>query len=288
MNRANRNLASSATPRRIRAVIVDDEELARQVLSEFIGGHSDIEIVAECANGFEAVKAVAELQPDLLFLDIQMPKLDGFEVLELIGTDAVVVFVTAYDSYAIKAFEVHAVDYLLKPYGADRFEAALARAKERLSGKSGGKTSANPTSGAASELGGARAATPSTSQQKAADLAAAARPPSQYLERVPVRDGTRVFIIPIAKLDYVEAQDDYVALCAEGKKHLKQQTISSLEAALDPSRFLRIHRSYIVNLERVTKVEPYAKDSHVAVLANGAQLPVSRAGYSRLRAFLDR
>lgn len=288
MNRPNRNLASSATPRRIRAVIVDDEELARQVLREFIGGNPDIEIVAECANGFEAVKAVAELQPDLLFLDIQMPKLDGFEVLELIGTDAVVVFVTAYDSYAIKAFEVHAVDYLLKPYGADRFEAALARAKERLSGKSGGKTSEKPTSGATSEAGGAGAAVPSISQQKAAELAAAARPPAQYLERVPVRDGTRVFIIPITKLDYVEAQDDYVALCAEGKKHLKQQTISSLEAALDPSRFMRIHRSYIVNLERVTKVEPYAKDSHVAVLANGAQLPVSRAGYSRLRAFLDR
>ncbi len=121
-----------------------------------------------------------------------------------------------------------------------------------------------------------------------ADLAAAARPPSQHLDRIAVRDGTRVFIIPIAKLDYVEAQDDYVALATEGKKHLKQQTISSLESALDPSRFLRIHRSYIVNLERVVKVEPYAKDTHVAVLANGTQLPVSRAGYARLRAFLDR
>jgi two-component system LytT family response regulator len=121
-----------------------------------------------------------------------------------------------------------------------------------------------------------------------ADLAAAARPPAQYIQRVPVRDGTRVFIIPVDKLDYAEAQDDYVSLCAEGKKHLKQQTISSLEAALDPSRFMRIHRSFIVNLERVARVEPYAKDSHVAVLLNGTQLPVSRAGYARLRAFLDR
>jgi two-component system, LytTR family, response regulator len=250
---------------KIRAVIVDDEELARQVLREFLGAHPEIELVAECANGFEAVKSVTELKPDLLFLDIQMPKLDGFEVLELIGSDSRVIFVTAFDSYAIKAFEVHAVDYLLKPFGADRFEAALNRAKQGLANKKSSHAEMPP-----------------------ADLAAAARPPSQHLDRIAVRDGTRVFIIPIAKLDYVEAQDDYVALATEGKKHLKQQTISSLEAALDPSRFLRIHRSYIVNLERVVKVEPYAKDTHVAVLSNGVQIPVSRAGYARLRAFLDR
>jgi two-component system, LytTR family, response regulator len=250
--------------KRIRAVIVDDEELARQVLREFLSAHHEVEIAAECANGFEAVKAVAEQKPDLVFLDIQMPKLDGFEVLELIGPGAAVVFVTAYDSYAIKAFEVHAVDYLLKPIGAERFEAALKRAKERLGGTLPQQT-LPPT-----------------------ELAAAARPPSQYLDRIPVRDGTRVFIIPVSKLDYAEAQDDYVALASEGKKHLKQQTISSLETALDPSRFLRIHRSYIVNLERVARVEPYSKDSHVAVLANGVQLPVSKAGYTRLRAFLDR
>jgi len=250
--------------RKIRAVIVDDEELARQVLREFLSAHREVEIAAECANGFEAVKTVAEQKPDLVFLDIQMPKLDGFEVLELIGPGTAVVFVTAYDSYAIKAFEVHAVDYLLKPIGAERFEAALTRAKERLAGALPQQT-LPPT-----------------------ELAAAARPPSQHLDRIPVRDGTRVFIIPIAKLDYAEAQDDYVALACEGKKHLKQQTISSLEAALDPSRFLRIHRSYIVNLERVARVEPYGKDSHVAVLTNGTQLPVSKSGYARLRAFLDR
>ena len=249
---------------KIRVVIVDDEELARQVLCEFLSAHNDVEVVAECANGFEAVKAVAEQKPNLVFLDIQMPKLDGFEVLELVGRDAAVIFVTAYDSYAIKAFEVHAVDYLLKPVGAERFEAALTRARERLGGKLPHQT------------------------VPPAELAAAARPPSQYLDRIPVRDGTRVFIVPVSKLDYAEAQDDYVALAAEGKKHLKQQTISSLETALDPSRFLRIHRSYIVNLERVARVEPYGKDSHVAVLSNGAQLPVSKSGYARLRAFLDR
>lgn len=249
---------------KIRAVIVDDEELARQILREFIAAHSDIEIVAECANGFEAVKAITELKPDLLFLDIQMPKLDGFEVLELVGNESAVIFVTAYDNHAIRAFEVHAVDYLLKPISAERFEAALVQARERLKGKKPEKVPA------------------------AAELAAAARPTSQYLSRIPVRDGTRVFIVPVAKLDYAEAQDDYVALASEGKKHLKQQTISSLETGLDPARFLRIHRSYIVNLERVTRVEPYGKDSYVAVLTNGTQLPVSRSGYTRLRAFLDR
>ncbi len=255
---------SPETTRKIRAIIVDDEELARQILREFLSAHPEIELVAECANGFEAVKAVAELKPDLVFLDIQMPKLDGFEVLELIGNETAVVFVTAHDNFAIRAFEVHAVDYLMKPVGANRFEAALKRAKERLESKA-----------------------PSNAVS-AAELAAAARPPAQYLERIPVRDGARVFIIPVAKLDYVEAQDDYVALASDGKKHLKQQTIASLETALDPSRFLRVHRSYIVNLERVAKIEPYSKDSHVAVLSTGAQLPVSRAGYARLREFLDR
>lgn len=250
---------SGTNESKIRTIIVDDEELARQVLREFLSSHPEIEIVAECANGFEAVKSVVELKPDLLFLDIQMPKLNGFEVLDLVGTDRAIVFVTAYDEYALKAFEIHAVDYLLKPFPADRFETALQRAKQRMAGK----------------------------LPAPAELAASARPAAEHLERIVVRDGTRVYVIPVAKLDYVEAQDDYVALCTEGKKHLKQQTISSLEGDLDPSRFLRIHRSYIVNLERVTKIEPYSKDNHVVVLSNGSQLPVSRSGYARLRTFLE-
>ena len=252
------------TKTKIRTVLVDDEQLARQVLREFISAHADLEIAAECSNGFEAVKAVADQKPDLLFLDVQMPKLDGFEVLELIGNQTAVVFVTAYDNYAIKAFEVHAVDYLLKPFSAERFNAALTRAKQRLSGGAPQKSPA------------------------AADLAASARPPAQYLDRVAVREGSQVSIIPVSKLDYAEAQDDYVALVSAGKKHLKQQTISNLEASLDPTRFLRVHRSYIVNLERVSKVEPYGKDTHVAVLSTGVQIPVSRAGYARLKTFLDR
>ena len=193
---------SAETNKTCRAIVVDDEELARQVIREMLKAHPEVEIAGECANGFEAVRMAGELRPELLFLDIQMPKLDGFEVLELIGTGSAIVFVTAYDSYAIRAFEVHAVDYLLKPFGAERFEAALERAKERLDSKS-------PS-----------AAVPAT------ELAATARPPAQYLERIPVRDGAQVFIIPVSKLDFAEAQDDYVALCTEGKKHLKQQPIS--------------------------------------------------------------
>ena len=245
--------------RKCRAVIVDDEELARRVLRELLRAHNEVEVVAECANGFEAVKAVAELKPDLLFLDVQMPKLDGFEVLELIAEGPAVIFVTAYDQYALRAFEAHAVDYLLKPFGADRLKVALERTKERLGGK----------------------------LPPPAELAAAARPPAQYLERIVVKDGSRVHIIPVSKLDYAEAQDDYVALAVEGKKHLKQQTLSNLEKALDPERFLRIHRSYIVNLDRLGKVEPYGKDTHVVILTTGAQLPVSRSGYARLREILE-
>jgi two-component system, LytTR family, response regulator len=247
------------TDKKLTAIIVDDEQLARAVLREMLSHHPEIEIIAECANGFDAVKAVSERKPDLLFLDIQMPKLDGFEVLELIGTDMAIVFATAYDQYALKAFEVHAVDYLLKPYGTDRFEAALVRAKERSGGKG-----------------------PAPSE-----LRSAATPPGQFADRIVVRDGSNVYIIPTARLDYVEAQDDYIALASKGAKHLKQQTISSIEASLDPKQFLRIHRSYIVNLERVAKVEPYGKDSKVAILQDGTKLPVSRSGYAHLRDVLD-
>ncbi len=244
----------------LRAVIVDDEELARAFLRELLRPHPDIEIAAECANGFEAVKAVAETAPDLLFLDVQMPKLDGFEVLELIGqapaAPPVVIFVTAYDQYAMRAFDAHAVDYLLKPFSTERFELALERARSRLG-------------------------------ERRLPVEVAARPPAERPQRLVVRDGTRVHIIPLDKLDYVEAQDDYVALHSGGKSYLKQQPIASLEAALDPRRFVRIHRSFIINLERLARIEPYGKERRIAILADGARLPVSRSGYSRLMEAMD-
>ena len=264
---------SAATENKIGALIVDDEELARQVLRELLQSHPEVEILAECANGFEAVKAVTEHKPDLIFLDVQMPKLTGFDVLELIEGDIAVIFTTAYDQYAMKAFEVHAVDYLLKPIGGERFESALGRVKTRVAEKRKARQQAQGEA--------------AISVQRAADLAATARPPQQYLERIVVRDGTRVTLIPTAKLDYVEAQDDYIALASHGSKHLKQQTIASIEAGLDPARFVRIHRSYIVNFERVVRIEPYGKDSRLAILADNTRLPVSRAGYARLKALLE-
>jgi two-component system LytT family response regulator len=236
------------------AIIVDDEELARGYLRELLRTHSEISVIGECANGFDAVKAVSEYAPDLLFLDVQMPKLDGFEVLELIDSAKApaVIFVTAYDQYAMRAFDAHAVDYLLKPFDAARLTRALERAKERVG-----------------------------SRQLPRAAIAAARTGGERPHRMVVKDGARVHVIPISKLDYVEAQDDYVALHSEGKSYLKQQPIGEVEALLDPSAFVRIHRSSIVNLERVARIEPYTKESRIAILHDGTRLPVSRAGYAR-------
>jgi two-component system LytT family response regulator len=215
--------------------------------------------VAECSNGFEAVKAVSEIAPDLLFLDIQMPKLNGFEVLELIGQGPAVVFVTAYDQYALRAFEVHAVDYLLKPFTPERLSEALDRARQRME-----RNEASPV------------------PELLKETRAAAKP----IERVLVKDGAKVHVIPVGKIDYIEAQDDYVGIRAGGKEYLKQDTMAELESLLNPERFIRIHRSYILNIDRLMRLEPYAKDSRVAVLSDGTQLPVSRAGYARLKPLL--
>jgi two-component system LytT family response regulator len=237
------------------AVIVDDEELARQYLRELLAAQPEVRVARECANGFEAVKAVAELKPDLLFLDVQMPKLDGFEVLELLDAETApaVIFVTAYDQYAMRAFDAHAVDYLLKPFDAARLARAIEHARQRVG-----------------------------SRQLPREAAAMARPPGERPHRIVIKDGARVHVIPIAKLDYVEAQDDYVSLHSEGRGYLKQQPIGEIEALLDPAAFVRIHRSAIVNLERVARIEPYAKDSRIAILRDGSKLPVSRTGYARL------
>lgn len=243
----------------MRIVVVDDEPLARAVVREFAAADPEIEIAAECANGFEAVKAVAEHQPDLVLLDVQMPKLDGFEVLELLGRDQPVIFITAYDQYALRAFEVHAVDYLLKPFGAERFEQAMVRARERL-----------------------RARRPTPVQEIVRDAKGRTGP----IERVLIRDGANVHVLPVDAIDYVEAQDDYVAFKSGGKQYLKDQTLAALETTLDPKRFVRIHRSYVLNIDRISKVELYAKDSRIAILRDGTRLPVSRAGYARLSELL--
>jgi len=244
----------------MRVIIVDDELLARAVLREHLAAYADVEIVGECANGFEAVKAIAELAPDLVFLDIQMPKLDGFEVVELAGAKTQYVFVTAYDQFALRAFEVHALDYLLKPFSRERLEQALAHARERL---------------------GSPAVAAAGSQAVAAAQEAAQR--RAPLSRILIRDGTRVQVIPAASIDYIEAQDDYVQVVAAGKAWLKSQRLSELEEQLDPGAFLRVHRSYIVSLAAIERIEAVGKDSHCAVLRGGARIPVSRSGYQKLR-----
>jgi two-component system LytT family response regulator len=241
----------------LRVVIVDDEELARKVVSEYLAGQADVTVVAECANGFEAVKAVTDLKPDLVLLDVQMPKLNGFEVVELIGRDQPVVFVTAFDEYALKAFEVHAVDYLLKPFDRDRLVEALDRARARIA-----RHDTTPVEGL---VGQTR---------------------SRPAERVLIRDGARVHVLPVDSIDYVQAQDDYVSVRSGGRAYLKEQTLSDLESSLDPKRFVRIHRSYLLNVERLARVEQTPRESRVAVLKDGTTLPVSRAGYGNIQRLL--
>lgn len=238
----------------MRVLIVDDEELARSVVREYLRAHADVEILAECANGYQAVKAITEMEPDLVFLDIQMPKLTGFEVAELAGAKTRYIFCTAFDEYALKAFEIHAIDYLLKPFSAQRFAQALQHARSSL--------------GQVQDI-------PALLQQTMKSDAP--------LARVLIRDGSKVHIIASEKIDFIEAQDDYVQVHSEGKSYLKNQRLSELENQLDGSQFLRIHRSYLLNLERLARIETASKDSHHAILQNGQRLPVSRSGYQKLK-----
>ena len=243
----------------LRVLIVDDEELARRGLRRDLAADPAIEVLAECPDGFEAVRAAAELKPDLVLLDIQMPRLNGFEVLELLDPEIAVIFVTAHDEHAVRAFEVNAVDYVLKPVDPSRLLQALERARERR-----------------------RRPEPMPVEA----LTAASRPVGVPLGRILVRDGSQVHVLPVETIDYIEAQDDYIAVHAAGRTHLKQQTIASLEALLDPSRFVRIHRSYILNLDRLAQIELMTKDSRIVILRNGTRLPLSRAGHARLQALL--
>jgi two-component system LytT family response regulator len=247
------------TPKLLTVVIVDDETPARALIREYLELHTDVHVIAECSNGLEAVKAANELKPDLLFLDIQMPKLDGFEVLDLIGRDAAgVIFTTAYDEYALRAFEVHAVDYLLKPFGPERFAESLQLARSRISQR-------QPI--------------------PARELLETHREGSA-IDRLLIRDRSQVHVIPIEQIDYVEAQDDYVSIRAAGRSYLKEQTLGELETQLTSKGFLRIHRRYILNVSRLARIELSEKDSRVAILNDKTELPISRSGYAKLRELL--
>ncbi len=242
-----------------KVLIIDDEPLARSIVKECMEQHPQLQLMEECSNGFEGVKAIQQHQPDLIFLDIQMPKITGFEMLELIEEPPHVIFTTAFDEYAMQAFEANAVDYLLKPFSQQRFDKAIVKWMEL------NKTEVKiPTAHLLKE---------------------AAKHPMQN-ERVVVKTGTKIKIIPVADIHYLEAADDYVKIYTAEGSFLKKQTMGYFEEVLSTSLFVRTHRSYMVNMQQITRIDPYEKENHVAVLRSGVKIPVSRAGYPKLKAVL--
>lgn len=239
----------------IKVIVIDDEPLARSIILDYLEGFADIEVVAECGDGFEAAKAIAAHQPDLLFLDIQMPKITGFELLELLDNRPDTIFTTAFDEYAIKAFEQHAIDYLLKPISKERFDAAMQKFRDMRLGKGMKPDPALLTN-------------------------------DQVLERVVVKTGTKINIVPVDQISFLQADDDYVQIHTAEGRFLKKDTMSTFEKRLDPSQFVRIHRSFIVQINQIDRIEPYEKDSFVAILKTGEKLSVSKAGYTRLKQIL--
>ena len=246
---------------KIKIILIDDESLARDLVKNYLTDYPNVEVLSECSDGFQGIKAIQELQPDLIFLDVQMPKLTGFELLEILEKPPVIIFTTAYNEYAIKAFELNAVDYLLKPFSKERFSKAIEKAQEKISLKE-------------------------TEGDKLKNLSTTIST-NTSIERIVVKTGTKIQVIPINSLLYIEAQDDYVMLYTAEGKHLKQQTMKYYEQNLDNTSFLRIHRSYIVNIHEVVKIESYEKESYQAVLKNNTKLPVSKTGYTILKKTLD-
>ena len=244
---------------KIQVVIIDDECLARALIREYLSRHSDIEIIGECEHGFDAVQAINTLKPDLIFLDIHMPKLSGLDVLQITGRQSGVIFTTAFDDYALNAFDLHAVDYLLKPYTQERFDAALTQARCLL-----------------------------LAEARPANLAQLIE--QHPLDKIVIRDRGQVHLIAIEKIDYIEAQDDYILIHANGTSMLKNQTLSDIETQLDAAQFVRIHRSYVINIDRLNRIERINKDSLVAVMQimqNEKLLPISRSGSTRIRQLLS-
>jgi len=265
--------------RKLSAVLVDDEPLARQLLQEMIEeAHPDIHIIEQCADGFEAVKAITDLSPDLVFLDICMPKLDGFEVLELLTIQPAVIFVTAYDEHALKAFDAHAIDYLLKPFSEQRLAMAIDKVRKQHIHTPSNATKQTSFDDEVSEDPVFRA------QQLALDVRSEAK---GHLERIVIKEGRQIQIIPVTQIDYISAADDYVSIHSQGKAYLKHQTLGSLEKALNPEHFIRIHRSHILRFERLAQIEPYSKDQYTAVLHDQTRLNISRSGYKKLKHFLE-
>jgi len=244
----------------IKAIIIDDEPLAREVVKEYLMTFTQVEVLQECNDGFEGLKAIQQHQPDIIFLDVQMPKINGFEMLELVETLPAVIFTTAFEEHAIRAFEVNATDYLLKPFSKERFDKALQKWLDRR-------------------------AADNTLQETTALLDTAASSPLQN-NRVVVKINGKIKIIPIPDIHYLEAADDYVKIITSEGAFLKNKTMSFFDNVLDQQQFARVHRSYILNVNQVTRIEPYEKENHLAILRSGAKVPVSKTGYPRLKAAL--
>lgn len=242
----------------IRTILIDDEPLSREIIKSYLKKFPTVEVMAECQDGFEGVKSIQEHQPDLIFLDIQMPKINGFEMLELVNPVPHVIFITAFDEYALKAFEANAIDYLLKPVSEDRFEKAL---KKFL----------------------AKFPQPEAPLQEFLETVSQS---NTLVNRIVVKTGNKVKIIPVHEIQYLEADDDFVKIVTHEGSFLKNKTMAYYEKVLDPQQFVRVHRSYIVHLSQITKIEPYQKETHLAILRTGQQIPVSKTGYARLKTIL--
>ena len=239
----------------MKAIIIDDEPLARMMVKEYLQAYPHITVVEECDNGFEGIKAIQQHQPDLIFLDIQMPKINGFEMLELIDDPPQVIFTTAFEEHAIKAFDAHAADYLLKPFSRERFDMAM----QKLQTQKADKTQAV--------------------------VKTALQLPAQS-NRIVLKDNGKIKIIPFAQVHYLEAADDYVKVHTAEGAFLKKNTMSYFEDSLPPHEFIRIHRSYILNVSLITRIDLYEKDGHLVILTTGVRLPVSKAGYNKLKEVL--
>ncbi len=237
----------------MKVIIIDDEPLGRSIVNEYLQAYDDIEISAECNDGFEGMKAIQQHEPDLVFLDIQMPKINGFEMLELIENPPAIIFTTAFDEFAIKAFETNAVDYLLKPFSKERFEKAIEKFRQQAETKQTGEI-----------------------------IEAAAQSPAQQ-NRIVVKDGNKIKIIPVTQIQYLEAADDYVKIITADGTFLKKRTMNFFEQSLSEYHFVRIHRSYIVNTQLITRIDAYEKDTHIVLLNTGAKLTASKSGYSKLK-----
>lgn len=241
-----------------KVILIDDEPLARQLIKTFLQPYEQVQVVAECGDGFEGFKAIQEYEPDLIFLDIQMPKLSGFEMLELIDNPPAVIFTTAFDEYALKAFEAHAIDYLLKPVIKERFAKAmqkwLAQAPTKESPKVEALLESNIYEG--------------------------------YQHRIVVKDNGKIRIIPEQDIHYIEANDDYIKIVTKDGSYLKKSTLSHVEQTLDPQQFVRVHRSYLVPVSQLMRIEPYEKESHIALLHCGAKVTVSKSGMTKLKTLL--